>query len=253
MSYVKVEPNLMKVAEVISKLIYRNGSLCVTFSQIRRETMFHPQTLTNLLEKGKTIGLITECKDLGLGENGYTILQNTVVSLEYSVINEIIKITDNHIIMKHLIKNRLYNNSILPLKGIIVKIFGDVLLDMPFIFKGRNNYEIDLTKNISDKYYIFYLDSDIEIKPGETYNYEYEFYLKYFPPMDYFITESINYVMTYSAKTYLTKNEKRVIKSVRLEYPPDVKIIEEKQGKTFHEVKIIKLSSCRSIKFWFHI
>ncbi|BDC17567.1 hypothetical protein [Acidianus sp. HS-5] len=250
MGYSNVEENLRKVVEVIDNLIYRSSSLCITFSDIKRETGFHPQALTNLLKRGKTLGLLAECKELGLGEYGYTVLQDYIIFLEYNVINEIVNVNDKCIIMKHSLRIKEYNNSTLSFKGVIVKLFGDIDLDKPFKYDGKEHKEIYLEKTI-DNYYIFHFDTDVEIKPGDTFTYEYEFYLKYFPPLDYFIVEPFSYTMLFNAKTYLTKSDKKVIKSVRLEYLPGVKIVKENQGKTYHEVEIIKIPSFRSIKFWF--
>ncbi|BAB66626.1 hypothetical protein [Sulfurisphaera tokodaii] len=249
MEYSKVDPELIKVIEAISKLTYRNGSLCVTFSDIRRELNLHPQAITNLLKRGRTIGLITECSELGIGESGYTVLLNYVISLGFDIVSEIFDISDNFVIMKHRVKNKLYNNALVPFRGVIVKVFGDLVLDKPLIYRGKGYYEINLVKSI-DKYHVFHLDSDVEIKPRETFTYEYEFYLKYFPPVDYFIVEPFNPVTTFNAKTYLTRSGKRIIKSVKVEYPPNV-IVREEEGKTYHEITIMKLST-RSVKFWFH-
>ncbi|WP_286188793.1 hypothetical protein [Sulfolobus sp. S-194] len=221
----------------------------MSFSDIRREMGLHPQALTNLLKAGRTVGLIAECSELNLGENGYTILQNYVISLEFNVVNEIVEVSDNYVIMKHTISNKLYNNSPLPFRGVIVKVFGDLVLDKPLIYRGKGYYEINLTESI-DKYYLFHLDSDVDIKPGETYSYKYEFYLMYFPSLDYFIVEPFNPVITFNAKTYLTKSGKRIIKSVKVEYPQNV-IVREEEGKTYHEITIMKLSAI-AVKFWFH-
>ncbi|BDC17820.1 hypothetical protein HS5_07100 [Acidianus sp. HS-5] len=242
----------MNIIETVNNLIERSGSLCINFSSIKKEISIHSQTLTNLLKKGEQVGLIVKCKDLGLGENGYTALPIYVVSLEYKVVNEIVDVTDKFIIMKHTIENKLYNNSSLPLRGATIKIFGDVCVDKPVTFIGREYKQIHLEESI-DKYYIFNLDSDVEIKSGEIYTYKYEFYLKYFPPMDYFIIEPFNITMLFRAKTYLTKSGKKVIKSVRLEYLPNIRIIKENQGKTYHEVEIIKIQAFKRIKFWFNI
>ncbi|BFI76997.1 hypothetical protein [Sulfurisphaera ohwakuensis] len=249
MDYSKVDPEVMKVYDVINKLIYRNSSLCVSFSEIRKELVLHPQALTNLLKRGRAVGLIAECKELGIGESGYTVLLNYVISLEYNIMNEIVKVSDKCIIMKHTVRSKLYNNSALPLRGVIVEVFGDLVLDKPLIYRGKGYYEINLTESI-DKYYVFHLDSDVEIKPGETYTYEYEFYLKYFPPVDYFIVQPFNPVITFNAKTYLTRSGKRIIKSVKVEYPQNV-IVREEEGKTYHEITIMKLSAIL-VKFWFH-
>ena len=245
------DSELGRLLEAVIKLIYNKGSLCVTFSDIKKETNLHPQTLTNLLKKGKSLGIIAECRELGLGEEGYTVLQAYMVCLELKVVSEVVEVNDKCVIMKHEFKVKLYNNSKLPSTGAIVKVFGDVCLDKPLTFRGKEQKQVFLEES-PDKYYVFHFDSDVKINPGETYSYEYEFYLKYFPPKDYFIVEPFDEVMSFNAKTYLTKGGKRVIKSVKVEYPPD-SIVKENSGKTYHEVEAIKLRAFTSIKFWFYM
>ncbi|BCU69948.1 hypothetical protein [Stygiolobus caldivivus] len=241
-----------KLIKAVMKSIYNKGSLCVTFSDIKKETNLHQQVLTNILKKGKSLGIIAECSELGLGENGYIVLPVYVIILEQSVVSEVVEVNDKYVIMRHEVKSKLYNNSKLLCKGVIIKVFGDVCLDKPLSFEGKEHRQVFLQES-TDKYYVFHFDSDFEIKPGDTYVYRYEFYLKYFPPKDYFIVEPFNHVISFNAKTYLTNGGKRVIKSVNVEYPPDIVVIRENSGKTYHEVEAVKLRAFNSIKFWFHI
>ena len=245
------DPELRKVIEVIESLIYRSSSLCIPFSEIKRETGLHQQVLTKLLRRGKAVGLIAECNELGIGNSGYTTLPNYVVYLEYTYVNEVVEVFDSYIVMRHSFKGRLYNNSLSPIRGVEVKVFGDIFYDKPLVFKGVNHYEVDWGKSTVSNYYAFHFDDDVEIKPRDTYEYEYEFYLKYFPPVDYFIVEPINPAILFNVKTYLTKGGRRVIKGVRVEYPPNV-IVREEEGKTYHEIEVLKLP-VRPVKFKFYL
>ena len=245
------DPGLRRVVEVIDKLIYRNGSLCIPFSEIKRETGFHPQVLTNLLRRGKAVGLIAECSELGIGNNGYTTLPNYMVHLSYTFVNEVVDIFENYIVMRHLVKGKMYNNSQSPFRGVVINVFGDIFFDKPLVYRGVNHYEVNWDKSNVGNYYIFHFDEDVEIKPRGIYEYEYEFYLKYFPPVDYFIVEPFNPAVLFYAKTYLTKGGRRVIEAVKVEYPQNV-VIKEREGKTFHEIEVLKLST-RPVKFKFYL
>ncbi|BBG23356.1 hypothetical protein IC006_0640 [Sulfuracidifex tepidarius] len=161
---------------------------CVKFSEIEDATGLHSQTLSRILDRLIEAGLIRKCFDFNKKDRGYAALVSpSITYLDLSVYLEHDRVTDKSVVLKHRFKCKIINNSI-PISKVSVYIYGDIEWTKPFIFKTPNTQNtIPLTKEICPNNYChFIMDLGKVIEYGEKASYDYEFYLYYFPPEDYF-------------------------------------------------------------------
>jgi len=185
-----LDEDLITLIRIMMELLLKSDPPCIKFMDIHRHVSWHQQKLTKVLKKGIKLGLITQC------ENGYALATPITKSIYESmkIVLTIAYSTDNYLIMRHRVYAVLRNVGPINIERIFIRVYGDIYWNEPLRIRYQG---IEIVKELNSEICPqnmcnFIIELNRPIKPGGLLKYNYEFYLYYHPPKDYFSIDLIN-------------------------------------------------------------
>ena len=201
--------DLITLIEVIRKMQLETGSIYLRFTDLLRYTGWHQQKLTRVLRRGIRLGLVTRHSD------GYdlNIPTNMFIYESMGIALTIAGYTDGSLIMEHRVYAKLRNVDLLDVRSLFIRVYGDIFWDKPLKVRYQG---VEVVKKLSDetcqnKICNFFIKLNEPIKPMGLIEYEYEFYLYYYPPRDYFSIDLVNSIKRLMVKVPRSYNDGKVM------------------------------------------
>ncbi|WP_054850440.1 hypothetical protein [Vulcanisaeta sp. JCM 14467] len=166
---------------------------CVKFTDLMRETLWHQQKLSRVLDRGIRIGVIVKCVDGEGYDLASSVLHGSLISGERITLS-VNGVTSNYLVMKHHVSVITQNMGLTDINTVFIRVYGDIDWDEPLRFRCG---DVKITERLErDKCplnmcnLIFNLGRPVA--PGSTFSYNYSFNLYYYPPRDYFSVDILN-------------------------------------------------------------